>query len=160
MSHDVFISHSHEEADIAMSVVKGLEKRNIKCWISSRDIPAGSDYAEQIIYGINKSRIVVLILSSNTSRSPHVIRELNRALNKKIEILPFRIEDFELSAAMEYYVSTSHWLNALTPDLENHINELAIHIQNRYRNIGIRRVFNWCLRGRGIRFRDGIRRPM
>ena len=129
MSHDVFISHSHEEADIAMSVVKGLEKKNIKCWISSRDIPAGSDYAEQIIYGINKSRIVVLILSSNTSRSPHVIRELNRALNKKIEILPFRIEDFELSAAMEYYVSTSHWLNALTPDLENHINELAIHIQ-------------------------------
>jgi tetratricopeptide (TPR) repeat protein len=129
MAHDVFISHSHEEADIAESVVEGLEKKNIKCWISSRDIPAGSDYAEQIMYGINNSRIVVLILSSNTCKSPHVIRELNRALTKKIEILPFRIEDFELSASMEYYVSTAHWFNALTPDLEKHIDDLAIHIQ-------------------------------
>lgn len=128
MAHDVFVSFSGDEADIAMSIVSGLEKRDIKCWISSRDIPAGSDYAEQIMYGINNCRLMVLILSSNTIKSQHVIRELDRAVHKKIQIVPFRIEDVELSASMEYYVGPAHWLNALTPDLETHIEELAVHI--------------------------------
>ena len=129
MAHDVFVSFSSEEADIAMSVATGLEKKDLKCWISSRDIPAGSDYAEQIMYGINNCRIMVLILSSNTIKSQHVIRELDRAVDKKIQIVPFRIEDVQLTEAMEYYVGPAHWLDALTPDLEIHIEELAVHIQ-------------------------------
>jgi len=40
-------------------------------------------------------------------------------------IVPFRIEDILPSRAMEYALSNTHWLDALTPPLEAHIDKLA-----------------------------------
>lgn len=40
-------------------------------------------------------------------------------------IIPFRIEDVPPSKSMEYFISSPHWLDALTPPLEKHLNQLA-----------------------------------
>src|SRR5207248_2866288 len=38
---------------------------------------------------------------------------------------PLRIESFELSRSMKYYIGNIHWLDALTPPLERHLEALA-----------------------------------
>jgi hypothetical protein len=68
---------------------------------------------------------MVLVFSSRSNHSPHVRREVERAVSRGIPILPIRIEDVPLSASLEYFIGTVHWLDALTPPLEKHLRHLA-----------------------------------
>lgn len=43
----------------------------------------------------------------------------------KSYFLKFDCEDVSLSKQMEYFISTHHWLDAMTPPVGNHINFLA-----------------------------------
>jgi hypothetical protein len=40
-------------------------------------------------------------------------------------VIPLRIEDVLPSKTLEYFISTQHWLDALTPPLEDHLAHLA-----------------------------------
>jgi len=132
MSHDVFISYStKKDHDAANAVVKGLEKRGLKCWVAPRDIEAGLDYAEQIIYGILNSRFVLLILSSESNRSGHVLREIENAASADIDIIQFRIENVELTPSLRFFLSTRHWIEAYTTPLDEHIEKLANVIKSK-----------------------------
>lgn len=129
MAHDVFISYSSHDKATADAICATLESRRIRCWIAPRDVLAGTDYAESIIRAIEECRIVVLVLSSNSNNSPQVKREIERAVSKGVSILTFKIEEVTLTKSMEFYVSSQHWLDALTRPLENHLNKLAETIE-------------------------------
>ena len=85
---------------------------------------SGINYQESIIDAIDSSSIMVLIFSSHSNKSPHVLSEVNEAMSNEVIIIPFRIEDILPSKAMKYLISTPHWLDAMTPPLEQHIREL------------------------------------
>lgn len=129
VGHDVFISFSSKNASTADAVCAALEKKGVRCWVAPRDIPAGSDWAGAIIDGIGASRIMVLIYSADANRSPQVLREVERAVNKEVAIIPFRIEAVPLSKAMEYFISSSHWFDALEGSLESHLAQLLSAVQ-------------------------------
>ncbi len=129
MAHDVFISYSSKDKPIADAVCASLEARKVRCWIAPRDVLPGETYAEALIDALNASRIVVLVFSANSNDSPQVIREVERAVNKGIPIIPFRIENVLPSKSMEYFVSSSHWLDAMTPPLEKHLQRLGDTVQ-------------------------------
>ena len=125
MAHDVFISYSSKDKTTADAVCNALEERGIRCWIAPRDVKAGESYARALVNGIHESRLMVLIFSSDSNRSPQVLREVERAVSKGLPILPLRIQDVELSDEMEYYIASRHWLDALTPPLEQHLARLG-----------------------------------
>lgn len=119
--HDVFISYATNDKPIADATCAKLESHSIRCWISPRDVPPGENFPKAIIEGIEGSKIMVLIFSSHSNNSQHVIREITSAVNKGLIIIPFRIEDILTSKEMEYLISTPHWLDAITPPLEKHL---------------------------------------
>ena len=125
MAHDVFISYSTGDKPTADAVCATLEAKHIRCWIAPRDVLPGRDYAEMLIEAIRDARVMVLVFSANSNSSLHVMREVERAASKGIPILPLRIEDVPPCASMEYYISSTHWLDALTPPLERHLQQLA-----------------------------------
>jgi hypothetical protein len=125
MAHDVFISYSSKDKPVADAVCAGLEGRGIRCWAAPRDILPGSDWGAAIIDAITGSKVMVLIFSGNANASPQIKREVERAVAKGVKILPFRIEDVPMSKSLEYFISTPHWLDALTQPLEGHIARLA-----------------------------------
>lgn len=127
--HDVFISYAHVDKPVADGACANLESRNIRCWMAPRDVPPGMDFPAAIIKGIEESRIMVLIFSSHSNVSPHVLREITSAVNKGIIIVPFRIEDITPSKSMEYLISVPHWLDAITPPMEKHFEQLSITIE-------------------------------
>jgi len=129
LAHDVFISYSSADKATADAMCATLESKGIRCWIAPRDVLPGAEYAQAIVDGISESRMLVLLLSSHSNASPQVMREVERAVSKGIPILPFRIEDVILSKSMEYFVSSHHWLDALTPPLANHLNILADNVE-------------------------------
>lgn len=125
MEHDVFISYSNKDKNVADAVCSVLEKKGVKCWIAPRDITPGLPFAEAIIDGIENSRIFVLIYSSNSNNSAQVIKEVDRAVHNRLAIIPLRLEDVPMTKQLEYYISDVHWMDALTRPLENHIEKLC-----------------------------------
>lgn len=125
MAHDAFISYSTKDKPIADAACATLESRGIRCWIAPRDILPGADWGEAIIDAINQSSLMILVFSSSANASPQIKREVERAVNKGIPIIPFRIENVPLSKSLEYFISTPHWLDALTQPLEQHLDYLS-----------------------------------
>jgi len=132
--HDVFISYAQLDKPIADAICALLESRRIRCWIAPRDVPPAREFPAAIIEGIEESQSLVLVFSSHANNSPHVIRELTNAVNKGRIIIPFRVEDVLPSKSMEYLISVPHWLDAITPPLEKHIDELANTIEHLLEN--------------------------
>jgi hypothetical protein len=124
MMRDVFLSHSHVDKVYADAICHTLESSGIRCWVAPRDIRPSEDWAESIINAMDKCRILLLIFSADSNRSPQVRREVERAVNKGMIVLPFRIEDVPLSKSLEYFISTQHWLDAIVGDRAQHLSDL------------------------------------
>lgn len=133
MAHKVFISYAAEDKAIADAVCGALEACEIKCWYAPRDVPYGLDFDEAIVDAICASRLMILILSSHSNKSAHVKREIQNACmgDAPVQILPFRVEDLPLNKALRYYIGAVHWLDAVTPPLESHLNNLVQHVEAR-----------------------------
>src|SRR5215467_12510808 len=136
MAHDIFLSYAAADQATAYAVVAGLEGQGIRCWVAPRDIPAGSEYGEEIVEAIKGCRILVLIFSAQANSSPHVRREVERAVSARRAILPFRVEDITPTGAMEYALGNTHWLDAFTRPLDLHIAALASTAQRMLRMDG------------------------
>jgi hypothetical protein len=130
MAHDVFISYSSKDKTAADATCAVLESRGIRCWMAPRDIVPGSDWGESIIDAIHGSRAFVLVFSANANESVQIKREVERAINKGIPIIPLRIANVVPVKSLEYFLSTPHWLDAFSPPLERHLNYLADVIQS------------------------------
>lgn len=130
MAHDVFVSYSAKDKPTADAVVAMLEGKGIRCWIAPRDVLAGMHYGEAIIDALSASRVMILVFSKNANESSQIRLEVERAVNKGITIIPVRIEDVLPGKALEYFIGPVHWLDALTPPLERHLEQLAttIHV--------------------------------
>ena len=129
MAHDVFISYSSKDKVVADAVCARLEARGIRCWIAPRDVRPGAPYGEEIIDGIHEARVMVLVLTANANASPHIPKEVERAVSRGVSIIPLRVEDVLPAKSLDYFISSVHWLDAITPPLESHLESLATTIR-------------------------------
>ena len=125
MAFDTFISYASKDKPAADAACAVLERAGISCWIAPRDIKPGGEYGEAIIEAIDQCRVMVLIFSSSANDSRQVHREIERAVSKGVPIIPLRIEEVLPTKSMEYFLGAIHWLGALTPPFEKHLQQLA-----------------------------------
>ncbi|MBQ8325647.1 MAG: toll/interleukin-1 receptor domain-containing protein [Lachnospiraceae bacterium] len=111
MEKHIFISYSSKDSGEAFKACEVLEANGKKCFIAPRDIQMGKEYAEEIVNGIDHSQAVILFLTKNANHSPHVLREIERAVSKNIPILVCKLEEVEMSKSMEYFLMTHQWVN-------------------------------------------------
>ena len=108
----VFISYSTKEAETANLVYSYLEGNGVNCWIASRNIEGGESFAAQIATAISECAAFVVIASSYANSSDHVSNEIALAMDDHKKIIPFRTEDFKLSAANRYLLIQAQWIDA------------------------------------------------
>jgi hypothetical protein len=68
---------------------------------------------------------MVLVFSAHANNSPQVRREVERAINKGLKIVPLRVEDIKPAGALEYALSSTHWLDAFEPAADGHMARLT-----------------------------------
>jgi hypothetical protein len=110
--HDVFISYSTKNSDVANKVCHVLEQNGLKCWIAPRNISSGRIYIDEIADAIKSTKIVVLIYSVYSQESKYVNNEINMAFSNDKRILSFNIDDSMPKENMEYYLKITQWLSA------------------------------------------------
>jgi hypothetical protein len=130
VAREVFISYSKPDYDCAMELVARVESEGIDCWIAPRDIAPSADWAAEIIDAISSARVMILIFSASSNDSPQVRREVERAVHKNVNILPFRIDRVAPSKSLEYFLSSQHWMDAFPPPRETHYVRLCAYLKN------------------------------
>ena len=133
MEH-VFISYSFKDKNTANQICQYLEQYKIPCWIAPRDILPSSDYGKSIIEAIKGSRILILIYTKNVNSSEFVKREVERAVAYGKAIIPIKVENELPSDSLDFYLSTSQWLEATSPPLNKHFIEIANAVKSIYHN--------------------------
>ncbi|MGL4800307.1 MAG: TIR domain-containing protein [Cellulosilyticaceae bacterium] len=122
---DVFISYSSRNREVAEKICIVLEQEGIKCWIAPRNITAGKEWGEEIIKGIETSKVLLLVFSEASNESTQVLREVERAVSKRLSIVNFRIENIEPTKSMEYFLYTNHWVEAHEGKVDEYIQALS-----------------------------------
>ncbi len=125
MNFDVFVSYSHQDKAVADAACARLEAEGIRCWIAPRDVPPGADWAGSIIEAIENCRAMVVVFSSHANGSRQVHREVQHGFDREKPVVPLRIESVAPEKALSYYMQSIHWLDALTPPIEAHLDKLA-----------------------------------
>ncbi len=124
MPFDVFISYSTKDNHVAHALVSALENRNVRCFITPRDIAVGQDWAETINHAVRSAPVMVVIFSKNSNNSSEVAKEIRLAMNHNTAVIPFKIDNTEPSGALEYHLGNTHWLDAINPLTEKQIDTL------------------------------------
>ncbi|MFL6725670.1 MAG: TIR domain-containing protein [Sphingomicrobium sp.] len=108
----VFVSYATADRKQALAVCKAIERRGIKCWISSRDVAPGGNYQEEIVRAMRDARAMVLVFSDAANNSDEIKKELSLASRHRVPVMALRIEDVEPSDAFAYELSTRQWIDA------------------------------------------------
>src|SRR5947207_1993733 len=130
MAHDIFISHSSKDKTIADAMCATFEANGMRCWVAPRDVPPGAAWGAAIVEAIQNSRVMLLIFSDNANTSGQIAREVERAADYGITIVPIRVEDVAPAQSLQYFLSNIHWLDALSPPLERRLQEIAAKIKS------------------------------
>jgi hypothetical protein len=129
MARDVFISHSAQDKKVAETICGALEESGIQCWVAPRDVRPGRSFPGEITRAIQQSKVMLMIFSRHSNSSEQVLREVQLAVDCRVPIIRLRIQDIPLSDDLRYYLSTPHWLDALSHPLSKHIPPLIAAIR-------------------------------
>jgi len=129
VAHDVFISYSIKDRLLADALCHKLEEDQIRCWIAPRDISPGGSWAGEIADAIPHSKIMILVFSANANASKQVLREVELAITNNLTVIPMKIEDVIPTGGMSYYLSTTHWIDAIGKKFDKRIITLSQKIQ-------------------------------
>ena len=125
----IFISHSSQNSELAGKFCLEIEANGNECFIAPRDIRVGYEYAEEIVNGIDTSDILLVILTKEANESPHVLREVERCVSRRIPIVVYKVEKIELNKSLEYFLMTQQWYNSELGDSQKDILECIKQIE-------------------------------
>ncbi len=125
MQKKVFISFVEEDLKIAQVIKDRLSREGISAWIYTEDNGIG-DYREGIMQAIADSKIMILVFSRHTEKSPHISKELREASAKNLIIIPFFVENIEeiKNESIRYEIQHLNWLQGWKPPHEEQISIL------------------------------------
>jgi hypothetical protein len=112
MNHQVFVSYSSHDREIAFRVCRALESAGVRCWIAPRDIAAGADWGGSIARAIDATEVVVLVFSSNADNSDQIKKELVLAGNASKVVIPARVENLvPANPSFRYELASRQWID-------------------------------------------------
>ena len=124
---DIFISYSSNDERIANEMCALFEKEKLSCWIAPRNIEVGKEYGGEIIKGIEESKVFFLCLTKSSNESQHVLREVERAVNRKMPIVVYQQEETTLTKSMEYFLASTQWF---VPGKDNDMEKLLWTVES------------------------------
>lgn len=125
---DIFISHSKQDVLVADAAKHFLERRGIRCWKAPDNILPGQTWEEAIALAITNVRGILLIWSTHSQNSKQVCRELSLAATSEKIIIPYRIELVHPAGTFAYYLTNTHWLDAISDNTEDDLERLSNQI--------------------------------
>lgn len=121
----------HLDREVAEKICGHIEATGIPCWMAPRDIPPGERWGDIIADAVEQSKVMVLVYSAQTEKSTWVLDEVNLAMDKKIRIIPFRIDNITPQrGSIKMLWSRSQCIDAFNSPLEASLNKLKKFVKD------------------------------
>ncbi|MGQ0703070.1 MAG: TIR domain-containing protein, partial [Gemmatimonadales bacterium] len=88
----VFVSHSEQEAILALEIALGLEEHGYSTWCYEVDSVPGPSYLVQTGDAIERAEAVILVISRQSLASHQVTREVERAHESRKQFIPLLVD--------------------------------------------------------------------
>jgi len=105
MPPEIFASYSREDQAQVFPIVDKLRERGLNIWIDQEGIHGAKLWSQEIVNGIESSKVFILFASAKAFLSKNVTKELALASESDKYILPIFIEDAEIPPAMKYQLA-------------------------------------------------------
>jgi hypothetical protein len=90
---DIFISYSHEDQDVARTLIQELGTQSVAGWMDATDIWSGDAVNDKILRALNDSSVVIVLISPDALQSEFVNLEVGAALALGKRILPILVKN-------------------------------------------------------------------
>ena len=125
MSVEVFVSYSSQDRDRVIPVVEYLRNSGISVWVDEGNIHAADLWSEQIVQAIAGCRVMVVMLSGNSTDSHNVVKEAMLASEQKKALLPVYLEPAQIPAKLQYQLAGIQHLELYGQDEQQVLDDLA-----------------------------------
>ena len=105
MNQDVFISYSREDQQKVNRLVGYLREQGLNVWMDETDIHGATMWTEEIVEAIHGCTLFILAISSHSTDSKNVVKELALASEREKKILPLYLEESQIPKNMEYQLA-------------------------------------------------------
>ena len=105
MNTEVFVSYSNQDYERAMPLVERLRSAGIAVWIDEGGIDAATLWSESIVEAIAECHVLIMMVSSHSTDSHNVVKEVMIASESKKTILPIYLEPAEIPAKLKYQLT-------------------------------------------------------
>ena len=124
---DVFLSHSHTDAEWVEELAKRLEDRGkLQVWLDVWELVPGESFIQGMAHGLNKAKSCAVCISKQTPKG-WFQEEIERALNRKTSDPSFRVIPLLLPDAETYNVDDFLGLKTWVNFKEGIDDEMAFH---------------------------------
>ena len=127
---DVFISYASANRDRVLAVVGMLRGRGVDIWIDENRIPGAGNYGPEIVKGIKKCKLLLLMGTRESLSSKNVQQEVSLAWKYDKPMLPLMLDACDIPEAFAYWLEARQRI-AATSDIEvwlqQLINALRVH---------------------------------
>lgn len=127
--HDLFISYSRVDKNEVEILCIALRNNGISYWIDKNDIPLGGSFPAQIADAIEKSRLLIFVSSENSRESDWVTREIKYALDHKVLVIPFKLDEAAYNDNLKLLLDIYNHYEAFPPPVENYMDDFIIRLQ-------------------------------
>ena len=108
-----------------MPVVESLRSSGISVWVDEGNIHAADLWSEQIVQAIADCRVMVVMLSQNSTDSHNVVKEVMLASEQKKALLPVYLEPANIPAKLQYQLAGIQHLELYGQDEQQVLKDLA-----------------------------------
>ncbi|MBL59053.1 MAG: hypothetical protein CMO75_05215 [Verrucomicrobiales bacterium] len=105
MSTEVFVSYSSQDYERVMPLVDRLRLAGVAVWVDEGNIDAATLWSESIVEAIAECRVLIMMVSSHSTDSHNVVKEVMIASEGKKTILPIYLEPAEIPAKLKYQLT-------------------------------------------------------
>lgn len=118
--YDVFISYSHDDAEIATAIDVALRLSGLRVFLDRRDIKLGESLVTRVFDGIAAAAAQLVLVSKSSVASGWVAQEIaagrSRAISGEYRTIPVRVDEAEVPAALAHlkYLDLVEWLEDRT----------------------------------------------
>ena len=120
MAHDVFISYSRKDTEVADRICEVFDKVGISYFIDRQGIGGGLEFPIVLAENIVSSKLFLFLASENSYNSKFTRKEIVFAFNKKEinSILPYIIDNSSLPLDLELVFAGVNWRNIKDHSIE------------------------------------------
>ncbi len=127
--YDIFISYSRTDKKEVELLCKALNDSGLSFWIDKNDIPLGDAFPAHIANAIEQSRLLVFVSSENSMISDWVTREIKYALDHKVVVIPFKLDEAAYNDNLKLLLDIYNHYEAFPPPVEKYMDDFIIRLQ-------------------------------